>query len=108
MYMKCLDQPLPVLGGKSPREACRSEAGRQQVATLIRTIPDPMGSAPIRVPRQAMLHELGLAGDSALAMPPSALPMPASPMDAVAGRKVGRNEPCPCGSGKKYKKCCAR
>ncbi|MBI4337372.1 MAG: preprotein translocase subunit SecA [Chloroflexi bacterium] len=38
-----------------------------------------------------------------------------SPMAAVArsgreavaagGRKVGRNEPCPCGSGKKYKKC---
>ncbi len=24
------------------------------------------------------------------------------------GKKVGRNEPCPCGSGKKYKKCCAR
>jgi len=23
-----------------------------------------------------------------------------------AARKVGRNEPCPCGSGKKYKKCC--
>ena len=23
-----------------------------------------------------------------------------------AKRKVGRNEPCPCGSGKKYKKCC--
>jgi len=22
--------------------------------------------------------------------------------------KIGRNEPCPCGSGKKYKKCCAR
>lgn len=21
-------------------------------------------------------------------------------------RKVGRNEPCPCGSGKKYKRCC--
>lgn len=21
--------------------------------------------------------------------------------------KVGRNEPCPCGSGKKYKRCCA-
>jgi len=20
--------------------------------------------------------------------------------------RVGRNEPCPCGSGKKYKKCC--
>ena len=24
----------------------------------------------------------------------------------VKGAKVGRNEPCPCGSGKKYKKCC--
>jgi preprotein translocase subunit SecA len=24
------------------------------------------------------------------------------------GKKVGRNEPCPCGSGKKYKKCCGR
>ncbi len=23
-------------------------------------------------------------------------------------RKVGRNEPCPCGSGKKYKKCCGK
>jgi preprotein translocase subunit SecA len=25
-----------------------------------------------------------------------------------AAKKVGRNEPCPCGSGKKYKKCCGR
>jgi len=24
------------------------------------------------------------------------------------GPKVGRNDPCPCGSGKKYKKCCGR
>lgn len=26
----------------------------------------------------------------------------------VKERKVGRNEPCPCGSGKKYKYCCGR
>ncbi len=26
----------------------------------------------------------------------------------VVGKKVGRNEPCPCGSGKKYKQCCGR
>ena len=26
----------------------------------------------------------------------------------VGGGKVGRNDPCPCGSGKKYKKCCGR
>ena len=25
----------------------------------------------------------------------------------IRGPKIGRNEPCPCGSGKKYKKCCA-
>ncbi|NLV51002.1 MAG: hypothetical protein GXY20_09970 [Clostridiales bacterium] len=24
------------------------------------------------------------------------------------GKKPGRNEPCPCGSGKKYKYCCGR
>jgi len=24
----------------------------------------------------------------------------------VTRQKVGRNEPCPCGSGRKYKKCC--
>ena len=26
----------------------------------------------------------------------------------VAQKKPGRNDPCPCGSGKKYKKCCGR
>lgn len=26
----------------------------------------------------------------------------------VKGHKVGRNDPCPCGSGKKYKKCCGQ
>jgi len=29
---------------------------------------------------------------------------PHKPM--IAENKVGRNDPCPCGSGKKYKKCC--
>ncbi|MDD4985294.1 MAG: SEC-C metal-binding domain-containing protein [Dehalococcoidales bacterium] len=24
------------------------------------------------------------------------------------GKRVGRNEPCPCGSGKKYKHCCGK
>ena len=23
-----------------------------------------------------------------------------------SGKKIGRNEPCPCGSGKKFKHCC--
>ncbi|MBW2017227.1 MAG: preprotein translocase subunit SecA [Deltaproteobacteria bacterium] len=33
----------------------------------------------------------------------------ASPMTVKReGKKIGRNDPCPCGSGKKYKKCCGR
>jgi preprotein translocase subunit SecA len=27
---------------------------------------------------------------------------------AVVSRKTGRNDPCPCGSGKKYKHCCGK
>ena len=33
-------------------------------------------------------------------------PDPVSPI--TREEKVGRNDPCPCGSGKKYKKCCGR
>ncbi len=49
-------------------------------------------------------------------------PMPVSPMakvaaasvgggrqpQKVASKKIGRNDPCPCGSGKKYKHCCGK
>jgi len=31
----------------------------------------------------------------------------APPTPALAAPRVGRNDPCPCGSGKKFKKCCA-
>jgi len=42
-------------------------------------------------------------GDTAVATaPPKAVPF------ARAGQKVGRNDPCPCGSGKKYKQCHGR
>ena len=33
---------------------------------------------------------------------------PAKGTPAKAAPRVGRNDPCPCGSGKKYKKCCGR
>jgi preprotein translocase subunit SecA len=36
---------------------------------------------------------------------PGAGPRRAPAGDAKPGGKVGRNEPCPCGSGRKYKKC---
>ncbi len=46
---------------------------------------------------QVMLNK-GAAGEDAQAAKPA----------KREGEKVGRNAPCPCGSGKKYKKCCGR
>ena len=51
---------------------------------------------PERV-QQAKPVEAHLAGDQ-----------PRQPRKVAASKKVGRNEPCPCGSGKKYKNCCGR
>ena len=45
-----------------------------------------------------------LGGESAPANPGGKAPPAAAPF-IRGGRKVGRNEPCPCGSGKKYKQC---
>jgi len=109
-YMEWIDTHLPALGGKTPRQACRTPAGQQQVAMLIRTMPDPMGQAPVRVPRQAMLRDLGLATESLTSRHLSPqMPQLLEPVEAAPSHgKVGRNAPCPCGSGKKYKKCCGR
>ena len=102
-YMSWLDTPLPVLNDRTPRQACKTTEGREQVRTLIRTIPDPMGNAPVQVPRHAMLHELGLARELNEVLPP---PGPNADAPRSPSTKIGRNDPCPCGSGRKYKKCC--
>jgi hypothetical protein len=44
-----------------------------------------------------------VVGDSAPPIPEHNLP---KNRPIVNGTKIGRNDPCPCGSGKKYKKCC--
>jgi len=36
------------------------------------------------------------------------LPSDTNVIEMPARAKVGRNDPCPCGSGKKYKKCCGK
>jgi preprotein translocase subunit SecA len=46
--------------------------------------------------------------DEALAAPPAAEAASAPPPFTRAGDKVGRNDMCPCGSGKKYKHCHGR
>jgi hypothetical protein len=109
-YTAWIDMALPALGGKTPRQACRTEAGREQVMMLIRTMPDPMGRGSVRVPREAMMRELGLT--TAAPTPPPAgqeIPPASIPIESVPAKpKVPRNAPCPCGSGRKYKKCCGR
>lgn len=51
------------------------------------------------------------SGDGAAAALESGTAAPRKPVVKQVvreGRKVGRNEPCPCGSGKKYKVCCGK
>ncbi|MFH0941815.1 MAG: preprotein translocase subunit SecA [Chloroflexota bacterium] len=45
---------------------------------------------------------------SPMAQMARASPVRPSPRDKASGQKVGRNDPCPCGSGKKYKHCCGK
>jgi len=108
-YMKWLDTPLPMLGGHSPRQMCRTDDGRRQVAAIIRTIQAPLGPAAIPVPREQMLRELGLAAEDDRETPETLVgPSDGPSRQAAQPQKVGRNAPCPCGSGRKYKKCCGR
>jgi preprotein translocase subunit SecA len=53
-----------------------------------------------------------LGGGTEQGQPPQGQPQQGGPAPAPrpetfkrSGRKVGRNEPCPCGSGKKFKQC---
>jgi len=46
------------------------------------------------------------AVDSGSAHPGGAVARTAAQPRLYRGTKVGRNDPCPCGSGKKFKKCC--
>lgn len=45
-------------------------------------------------------------GSNLQPLPPPPPPLWQPPLTVVKPPKVGRNEPCPCGSGKKFKKCC--
>lgn len=47
--------------------------------------------------------ELPAGAPPGMGAPP---PRPVAAPTRADGTKVGRNDPCPCGSGKKYKKCC--
>ncbi len=60
---------------------------------------------------EKMLAELENAADEAVMNKESVLEPQNSEHESVAeatGKKIARNEPCPCGSGKKYKNCCGK
>jgi preprotein translocase subunit SecA len=65
------------------------------------------GLAPRRPQRMSLQHDAaqGFVGQSAPSpAAPQRIPQP-QVTQVNQGPKVGRNDPCPCGSGKKYKKC---
>jgi len=47
-------------------------------------------------------RKAGLPGEDEQPLPP-----PVEPIHSDQ-KEIGRNDPCPCGSGKKYKKCCGK
>jgi preprotein translocase subunit SecA len=94
-------------------ERLMGEVERDVVLRLFRVQveADPMRSAPRRPVRQTVeQHETvgAFSGAPAQAQAQAgAPPQGAAPAQQVkhSGPRVGRNDPCPCGSGKKYKKC---
>ena len=84
---------------------------REVVETLSRfeVVEAPPLEAPPEVEFQFTHEEFsGLAGEAPPEEEAAAAAEEARRPYVREGRKVGRNEPCPCGSGKKYKHCCGR
>ena len=88
--------PSPVCKGRKPSELADPPVPADDIPASDEDIPD---HRPIMRNLSGLLNERGAVG-----RPDAQRPSEAAPKK----RKIGRNEPCPCGSGKKYKKCCGR
>jgi preprotein translocase subunit SecA len=78
-------------------QAARPERFKGIFSSVTQEFIHPEARRP-EVPQDSMMEE---------ELPPTSSEA-SKPLPHVSGPKVGRNEPCPCGSGKKYKKCCGR
>ena len=78
------------------RSASRDDAQRVEVTRTV---------SPTRIKTTLNFGEKGLPLDRLSDIPAMARHLPEGSHPVP---RVGRNDPCPCGSGKKYKKCCAR
>lgn len=61
--MQWLDEVVPALGNRTPRQAVATPQGREAVLRLIRSWPDPGGIPGLKTPRERMRRELGLAAE---------------------------------------------
>lgn len=52
------------------------------------------------------LHDLPIEWSNSVRMVTPAKAKEEKPPEPLARQPAGRNDPCPCGSGKKYKRCC--
>jgi preprotein translocase subunit SecA len=127
---------LRAYGQKDPLLEYKSEAFRmftelldivntETVTTVFKLFPAPQQSMPLRgVQRPSVMR---MTHDSALGMGFQANREPVAgpaggdgnrspappqrqekPQPVHVGEKIGRNDPCPCGSGKKFKQCHGR
>ncbi len=85
------------------------ETSRSQIRSLYKKIDDAAGGLSDEendLVELALDQRLQLHGKE----PVFSAEVPDEPVDSEPAPhgKVGRNDPCPCGSGKKYKKCCGR
>jgi preprotein translocase subunit SecA len=58
-----------------------------------------------KIPEQETTSGQGSPPPASAISASGAMPSQAKSQPVKAEEKVGRNDPCPCGSGKKYKKC---
>jgi uncharacterized protein len=91
--------------------AADAEAVRDEIARLAATWGAPEADSADDETRLQWLEEAGLAvarirSRWAAAGLPMAQPLVVEQLPTLAPSGPGRNDPCPCGSGKKYKKCC--
>ncbi len=109
-------RPQPAQQNGQPQPAAAQPAAAQSAAT------QSAASAPAEAPAQPQTAEAHTAPSPAASSNVARVPMPSSNMamrpqeftpnptgkqaPIVKKKEVGRNDPCPCGSGKKYKDCC--
>jgi len=86
---------LVAAGQRDPLVAYKT-AGHDQFQNLLSAI------------QQGVVHTIFHVGIVKREAPAPPTPAPAGGKQRVGGKKIGRNDPCPCGSGKKYKHCCGR